>query len=173
MRFIFFLLFSVSIFGQDFKPEHFTSENNQLKWVQIFQSKKSVNEISKIIQTQGDFETFVSAENRVKFKLNYSTSNFKPYGYNVWKFPTYLNGDSNCNGIIEFKDGRYRVTIQKINVSVFNPVTNDMQSADISDYVIKKDKIKSKKHVTKVLSVFEQYFNAVFSIKKTNQKDDW
>lgn len=166
------IVLSINIFSQQYQHSNFISENNQLKWVKIFKDTLHKSEIIKRIIIGSNFSEFKFEEDIVFFKLPYSTSNFRPYGFNYFWFPDYIEEDSYCSGIIEFKENRYRVTIQQINIKVIDSRTNTLKTVNISENIIAKNKIANNRSTNKALYLFENYFDDIFTIN-TSKKDEW
>lgn len=164
------LLISSSVFSQS---HNFSLKNESLIWSKVFNDTITPENTFKALKQNSDFIYLDLLDNVITFDLNYQLANLEKYGYNVSSFPTYVFFDSNCKGIIKFKEGRYKVEINKLNVSNLNFATAIQQTFLIDNYTIKKGKLKESKSNLKVFNTFNKYFTTTFSKFKTEQEEDW
>lgn len=142
---------------------NFTAENNTISWQKIFSQKTNNTKANLYLKTKG-FKTD-KTDDVISFTKNFTLSDLKNHGYKTMSYPMYINSGS-IEGIIEFKENRYRVTITSITMYD----DDNGNGEDISTYTVNKKGIKTSKSVSKTLNMLNSYFNTLFLIKKTS---DW
>lgn len=162
MKQLFFII--AFIFALQISAQHnFIVENNNLKWQVVVTNTATIN-VKNIHLKQQGFTTNTS-DGVIEFEKQFTLDDLKPFGYSWSSYPTYVQ-PGNYNGIIEFKDGKYRITITNINV--FYQPTNTYDN--LSDFVVKKSSINAKKHHLKALQTFNDYFKDILTNTKVS---DW
>ena len=177
--FIIIFIVCLKSFGQDYHG--FKIENNQLEWQKVFESKLSMIDIEKILKTKGIFKNMKSEDEQIIGKIDNITADYQGAGKSIWNTSFYVQ-NSSINGTfyIEFKDERYRVTLNGINLKTINDLSGNgisVMSANavqpLSDFAIKKGNFR-KGFLRSDAKTFEITFSNLFDFEKYKLKsDDW
>lgn len=158
---VIFTLFCLTISSQNFKVD-----NNLLLWQNVYNDSVKPLELENFLKIKG---LNIYTENNIStFSYNFSTENLTPYGFKSGSYATYIQMGGFYSGVIEYKNNKYRVTVNKIEVkNAFDPNI----VLDISEYVLKQGKIKQNKTHQKVLTLLNNYFTELFRFQKVAK--DW
>ena len=153
----------VTITLQISAQHNFIVKNNNLKWQLVVNDTTTISSKNIYLKHQGF--TTTTADGVIEFEKQFTLDDLKPFGYSWSSYPTYMQ-PGYYNGIIEFKDGKYRITITNINVFYQPTNTHD----NLGDFVVKKSSINAKKHHLKALQTFNDYFTELLTTTKVS---DW
>lgn len=176
---IIILLISLKGFGQD--AHSFKIENGQLEWQKVFQTELTQAKIEKILRNNGIFKDPMTDGNQINGRIENITADYKGTGKNSWNTSFYVQNTSiNGTFYIEFKDGRFRVTFNGINLRTTNDLSGNgitVMSANsvqpLSDFAIKKGKFR-KGFLRADVKIFEYTFTNLFNFNKYKSKSgDW
>lgn len=166
MRLLFILLFTVVLNAQhDFKIE-----SNDLYWQKVYESDLTKEDILTALKTSGKFENVESIGNSIvadilKFPLDLG-------GRSRMNFPIYMTTSNFIGKVtIDFKDGRYRVTVR--NIQLLEIMSNmrmaiDMQKLEV--YATKGNEFKPRFERNDV-NVFQDNFESLFELSAVDS--DW
>jgi len=150
--------------------------DNNLTWQKVFNDSIEAQELIKDLKTAKGFIFADPKENTYTFSKSFEPLGLKKHGYIKSKYPWYVASDGEAKGYIEFKEKRYRVTVTSIKIyapfMVGLEVSDELKLENITYYVAKKDKIKTNKATTKVLALYDTFFNDLFT-KDPVKTDDW
>lgn len=149
-----FFLISLATFAQ----HHFKYEKN-LQWQHLYNTAITPEALTLELKKAG-FEAYLE-EGIVNFYRSFTTEDLKTHGYTTMNYPIYIGNGGNFKGIIEFKEGSYRVTVTSIEV--FDSVFNKYEAID--GYLIKNKTIKTAKNHQKVITTLDLFFTEIFKIK--------
>lgn len=156
--------------------QHFKVENNIVLWQKVYTDSTNLQSIKNYLITHSDsFKEVKENNDKLLFLKEFESLQLKPYGYKAMSFPTYMGNNGSFSGYIEFKDGKYRVTINNLMVKTIRivalEVTDQYDEDNISTYILDENgNINYSKSNTKALKVFDTYFTQLFTIK---EKEDW
>ena len=176
---ILFLLIVSKGFTQD--KHSFEIENNQLVWQKVFTSELNQAKIEKILKENGIFKNTVLAEKQINGEIENITADYEGVGKNSWNTSFYVqNTTISGTFFIEFKEGRYRVTFNGINLKTVNDLSGEgitVMSANsiqpLSDFAIRKGKFR-KGFLRADVKIFEHTFTNIFDFNKYKLKtNDW
>jgi hypothetical protein len=148
-----------------YAQNNFTHIKEVLTWETVYNNNVSISDLNLYLKTQG-FNCTISGT-LIEFDKGYGIENLKPYGYTFGGFPTYMN-DGFYKGYIEFKEGRYRVTIPSIKI--INTLDTSL-NFELETWIYRKDKMRMPEASLKVLTTFDAYFTELFTYKEL--KNDW
>jgi len=148
MKTLILLIFAIPALAQT----NFTVANNTVVWQKVYQDTTSFNQYYAFLK-HNHFTVTADGE-FIDFSKDFTTQEFKPYGYRAMEFPT-LFYDGYIKGNVEFKDGKYRVTINQI---IFKDALTLETYNPIEDWFIKNGTLKTSNMHTKVLTTMDAYF---------------
>lgn len=180
-KYILIVLFFVCPIAFVQVSHNFKIENSQLEWQKVYQSKLSKVEIEKILKEKGIFKNLNYGETEISGEIENITADYQGAGKNNWNTSFYVQNSSiRGNFHIELKDGRYRVTLNAINLKTINELSDggiSVMSANsvqpLSDFAIRKGEFR-KGFLKADAHIFEHTFNNLFDFNNHNSKsDDW
>jgi len=126
-----FLIFSISVLkAQDTIRGFIYGVDGSVKWQHEFQTTDSINNLYNYMIENRKVTECNLIENRLSGLLPQLPANYKLAGYNKVTAPNYLMAyDFSANVLVQFKPGKYRVTLSSIrlinngtNYSFTNPL---------------------------------------------------
>lgn len=176
---ILLLLISVTAFSQE--NYNFKVENNQLIWQDVFESIINKSDIEEIIKKNGIFKNLVIEENIIKGNLENIAADYKGAGKSSMTTSIYVqNTTINSFFIIEFKDGKYRITLNDLILRTTNELAASgisIMSANsvepLSKYAIKNLDLR-KGFLNSDAKIYNYTFTNIFDFSKYQIKqNDW
>ncbi len=172
-------LFSLPLFAQ--KQHSFIFENNQLEWVKVFESSLSKSDIEKIIKTKGVFKDLNFDDKLINGSVENIKCDYETLGKSKWFTSFYIqNTNVSFSFYIRFKEGRYRVVLNNINLKTIDELsTSDITVMSVngvnqlSTYAIKKTKFR-KSFLKSDAEIYEFTFTNLFNFNNYKKNsDDW
>ena len=170
-------LISLTIHGQEI-VNNFQADNKEIIWVKVFvDSTMTFDKLTERIKESGLFIKMDIADNKITGETKEIDADFKGAGYSEMSTPIYISR-SHINGfvVLEFKDGRYRVTLKKIVLTqkYNDPLTKQGEKTTIETFGLKKGENVMTSSFKKSPSLILNYtFSNKFEFKKLNQRKDW
>ena len=177
--FIIVFIISLKFFGQE--KHNFKIENNQLEWQKVFESELIMTDIEKILKSKGVFKNIMSEEEQISGEIENISADYQGAGKRSWTTSFYVQNSSISGAFyIEFKDGRYRVTLNDINLKTINDLSGNgvsVMSANavqpLSNFALKKGNFR-KGFLRADAKTFEITFTNLFDFDKYELKsNDW
>ena len=175
MRFLVFgsllsVICSAPVFGQGYF--NFLIEGKDVYWQKVYQTDLSIDELRQIINRSDHFRniqhqdenTIVGDIEKVDLEGYY-----KDLGFNYMSTPIYLSRSYfHAKAIIQFKEGRYRVTVRKImqEWKIDDPFNKkgDMSNLD----ALKKNNTSFKRHfITHGSKILDYAFDKEFNLENS------
>ena len=179
---IFAFLFIVSqlmTYGQE---EHsFKIQKNQLEWEKVFESEMSITEVEEILKALPVFKNITSEGGSLSGEIENVTPDYQSSGKSSGGTSSYLQNSSIIAAFyIEFEDGRYRTTLNRIYLSSSDDLSGSglsIVSANylqpLSDFAVKKGDFRSR-FLRADAQTFEITFSRLFDFDNYAPKsDDW
>jgi hypothetical protein len=162
MRFILSVLF-IGILNIHAQEHSFLIQNNEIAWQKVYETKISFADIQKICIQTGMLVSLNSTENTIIGALKpIKIISDKPM--TTAMYITYYDYTGQLT--IEFKDGRYRINLQKIegvqNMEVPNVAMQ--KTISLNEYAIKNGSMR-KQFNTKDALIFENTFAKIFNFQ--------
>ncbi|MEJ1224071.1 hypothetical protein [Sediminicola sp. 1XM1-17] len=176
---IILLVASLRLNGQEIHS--FKIENNHIEWQKIFESQLLKSDIEKIIKEKGIFKNITFEEELLDGEIENISPDYQGAGKSSWNTSFYVQNSSISGTFhIDFKDGRYRVTLNGINLKTINDLSGNGISVmtansvqPLSDFAIKKGEFK-KGFLKADAQIFEITFSNLFDFDKYELKsEDW
>jgi len=168
------------IWGQD-TINNFYAEENEIIWQKVYETNFTFDQLVTNITESGQLEKIYVSNNKITGDLKPFEADFKGAGYSRGFTPMYLLG-SLLTGFatIDFKDGKYRVTIKRIIYEFTSSSGFTYNSAlwrqgdkhSLSSVVLKRDNIM--KEAFKDGSIILNYtFSKKFDLKPRTENQNW
>lgn len=93
----------------------FSVRDGMVVWQTVYQSSLDEADVISALAAKGLMEDFVDMEGGVSCRVRLHSVNWKAAGFGRMEVPMYLvNNQMEAHAIVLFKDGRYRVTVDRI-----------------------------------------------------------
>ena len=168
------VLISKSVFGQE--TSNFKIENRDLVWQFIFETDLSQEELKQELSTKGIWESFEKVGDDLIGICSGMDADFKGAGYSEMSVPMYVARMSmDFHSLIQFKDGRYRVTITNIKLvqKYDDPLTKQGQVISLSDFAVNKKGDFKTMFLKKPSEIYNYTFISSLEIHQNENTDDW
>ena len=161
---IFFLLVSAGAFGQ----HNFITENNEIIWQGVYQSELSKEDIKDLIKKDPVLTTIAEDFVGVSVPVDLDCDQTQPI---------FMRNQIQFFTAIDFKEGKYRVTVSKIELlpsttaSLYGVETTN-NPIPYEDYQVKKNgELRTGKMLQNSRECLNKYLQEKFSLKEPS--DDW
>lgn len=182
LLFVFALLY-ISIYSQD-KYKNFILENNRVFFQKVYEVPgKSASEINKLFYNLINSNKCLSYDRDItNFNLSNFKIDYKKYGYSYMDITLYISQSLfNANGKVDFKDGKYRVTLFDISYTSENEftlggVTTKLEHEPIEGTIVKNNKALFRKSQQDNIALMSNNFNDLFDYKNITEViggDNW
>lgn len=168
------LFISQSMFGQE--TNNFKIENRDLIWQYIFETDLSQEELKQELSTKGLWESFEKVGDDLIGICSGIDADFKGAGYGEMSVPMYVARMSiNFHSLIQFKDGRYRVTITNIKLvqKYDDPLVKQGQVISLNDFAVKRNGDFKTMFLRKPSEIYNYTFMSSLEIQQNERPDDW
>lgn len=158
--------------------ENFSVANRQITWQKIFSTELKFEELGSTLENNGLFYDIIKDDNSIRFKFKDHKIDYKGFGKTLMSTPNYIAGGQYAgNGIVDYKDGKYRVTINNINyIYTSLDLSFGMSQSKflLEDGTLKKGTDDFNKRFTTDAPIFDYSFSNLFKFEKYKTKnDDW
>ena len=166
------LLIGSSCFAQ----HHFQiTENAKIIWQKIYEASVSINEYQEIILNSGKYNDIVITDDKITCWINECPIVESHQNYSNMSI---LARDCNIKGFatIQFKDGRYRVTIEQIQLiqKYDSSLSRKGEITLIEGPAINRKGVFNKMVEGNTLMIIEPLFAKMFEHKKpAHLSDEW
>lgn len=154
---------------------NFSIDNDQLVWVKIFDTPKTYDQLTESIKDAGVINNIDIEDNKISGDLKPFEADYKGAGFSRGLTPIYiLSTNVTSFVIIEYKEGRYRVTLKKIILtqSSDNPLAKQGETDPLDDFAIKNGKYRNN-FINQASKIYDYSFNKIFEIKNSPKNDNW
>ena len=149
-----------------FSQHNFSIIKNNLVWEKVFPGSVMPEEMMKQIKLTGKCQFTEFNYDVVDFCITYTPDDLRRYGYRLIPDPSFLAKGGLCTGMVEFKEGRYKVTIFKLEC--YDP-DEGMIIMPVNDFALKDGQLRDRESFERALSYYDQYFTFLFEkIVNTN-----
>lgn len=177
MKSLFTILISVTFFFSLSAQEanNFKIEHGSLIWQQVYETTLPANDIIKYLKSAGVVRNIELSENIATGTIDMPI-NYKSAGYSEMNIPMYIpRNNIVCTATIEFKEGRYRVTLKNLNLkaTMEDPMTKIGEISPLETFALKKKNSVFREAFFKTPNTIYNYtFSQVFEMKNSNN-DNW
>lgn len=174
-----FTFISQFSFAQD--NYNFSTQNNQLEWHKVFEKNLTRSEIEKIVKTNGIFKNIHSEENSITGDIENVSADYKGAGSSGMLTSFYVQNTTIAGRFqIEFKEGKYKIILNGINLKTSNDLSSgglSVMSANstqpLSYYAIKNSQFR-KGYLKSDAKIYDYTFSNLFDFSSYQKKsEDW
>ena len=156
---------------------NFSPENNKIIWKKVFETEMDFNQLADKVKESGILKNVEIRENKILGQTKLIDADFKGAGYGEMSTPIYV-ARSFFDGfaIIEFKGGKYRVTLKNIMLTQqYTAVLSELgEKTTIESFGIKKGRNEMKRAFTKSPSIIlDHTFTNEFTFKLSDTNNNW
>lgn len=156
---------------------NFLPVDNETIWQKVYETTLNFKQITNNIKSSGLFENFEIGENKVTGNIKPIDADFKGAGYGEMVTPMFIARSFFAGFvIIDFKDGKYRVTLKKIVLThkYNDTLTEQGEKSSIESWSLKKGKNEFKDTFAKTPSKILDYtFSKRFDFSEKKNNEDW
>lgn len=171
------LFFSCSFNAISQKYEtNFIAENNKMIWQKVFSTDMDFDQLTSLVKESGVLETFEVEDSKIVGQSRLIEADYNGAGFGEMSTPMYISRsffDAFC--IIDFKEGRYRVTLKNIMLSQkYNDgLSKEGEKSTLESFGISNRKNEIKSPFLKTPSIILDYtFTNEFTFEAL-VNDDW
>lgn len=151
----------VQVYAQN---NNFKIDRNNLIWQKVYESQLDITALHNSLRLQPNYTEIKLDKDIISFEFQYEgKKDLSAFGFKKGRFPSFIWPGGSCSGFIEFKDGKYRVTINKIKLI---DDYNGELIMNLSDYVVKKGKLRQQRRFTKITDLYNRFFADKFYVKQ-------
>lgn len=179
-RIILLLIFSTAFVINAFSQEsvnNFHIEENSIIWQRVFEKSLNFEQLYTLVNDSGQFELLKKEENKITGELKQIDADFKRAGFTEMGIPMYIPRSSySAFVIIDFKDGKYRVTIKKIVLTqkYDDPLSKQGEKTNLESFGLKRGKSEfTASFIKSPAQILDYTLTQKFDFKETGEKDNW
>ncbi len=174
--FIFVVTVSYATYGQE-TVNNFEIEQKEVVWRKVVETTLTFDQLVEKIKNSGLLDKIEIGDNQLAGDFRDIAADFKGAGFSEMGTPMYI-ARSHFNGfaIIEYKEGRYRVTLKKIILvqKYDDGLSKQGERTNLDVFALKTTKDKMKGAFKKSPSLILDYtFTDKFTFKDAPTKKDW
>jgi len=118
---IFILISSVCLA----QTENFEVRNRQIEWVKVYDSNLTYDKIYRLLRQNGKFTIADSTKNSISGTFENIDADFRGAGYSAMGTNVaVLNATTKGNFVIDFKEGKYRVSLKNLTNKTRSTLAN-------------------------------------------------
>ena len=166
----------VTSYGQE-TVNNFQADNSEIVWQRVFETSLTFEELTEKVKDSGLLDKIEISNNKISGDLKAIDADFKGAGFTEMGTPMYISR-SHITGytILEFKDGKYRVTLKKMELTqkYSDPLTKQGEITKLEFFGLKNGKNEMTNAFKKSPSlILNHTFTKKFELKDSQTKDDW
>jgi hypothetical protein len=173
---VFIAIFTNLTWGQEI-VNNFEIEDKEIVWRKVFETELTFNQLTEKLKETGLFEKIVLAEKKLTGDIKNIEADFKGAGFSEMGTPMYIaRSHYSAFAIIEFKEGKYRVTLKKIILTqkYDDGLSKQGEKTNLDTFALKATKDEMKGAFKKSPSlILDRTFTDKFSFRETPPKEDW
>lgn len=156
---------------------NFSTDNGKIIWQKILETELNFDQLTDKIKESGILENIEISENKILGQTKSIEADYIGAGYGVMTTPIYV-ARSFFDGfaLIEFKDGKYRVTLKNIMLTqkYDDGLSKEGEKSTIESFGVKKGKNEIKSAFIKSPTIILDYtFTKAFIFKLSDKNDNW
>jgi len=156
---------------------NFAIEDGEVIWRKVFQTVLTFEQLTEKVRDSGLFEKTELGDNKLTGVLRNIDADFKGAGFSEMGTPIYIaRSHFSAFAVIEFKDGKYRVTLKRIVLTqkYDDGVSKQGEQSSLDTYALKTAMGEMKPAFKKSPSlILDHTFTTEFSFQDEAIKNDW
>lgn len=169
------IILSFSAYSQE-SEIYLKNVNGEVTWQKVFENDIQKSIIQKYFQNSGLLKDIVLTDNGLTGELRLFEPDYRGVGYTVFKTPNLiLNYYYSAFVSIQFKESRYRVTINKITLTKKTDDSSGCQGSllFLNTYAVNNKGAFGKLFIKNVIPMYDIIFIKMFDVKNIKSDDDW
>ncbi len=153
----------------------FKIENGKLIWQKVYRSDKSMDDLANYFNRSIAIQNLKVSGELLTGRLSKTEIYYKGAGFSWTSTPDYvLFYDVSAFFTIDFKEGRYRITIDQIYITQKkrDPNTGRIEVTLLSTHVLKKNKYRSN-FIKAGAEIFDFTFSKYFEVRAGDDDKEW
>lgn len=168
------LLISTSALAQ----HHFQiTEDAQLIWQKTYELPANADQYQEMLFYSGKFSDIAELNGKVTCWLNETPIDYKQAGYDIMQVSMFVrDGNMKCFATIQFKEGKYRVTLEQIQMiqRYDTSLSKKGEITYLDRYAINRKGTFNKMVENNSLIVLDALFKSMFEYKQaTHLNEEW
>jgi hypothetical protein len=177
MKLIISLIYLPILIGLNLSStDNFAIENGKLLWQKVDETELTKKQLTQKIKSSGDFKNLELNENGIIADITNLTLDYKGYGSSEMSTPIYI-ARNNVNSFIQiqFKEGKYRVTIKNIKLtqSYDTDLSSQGEMTNLDVFALKKRNTEFKSSFLKKPSKIINFTFEKITEFKIKENDKW
>lgn len=172
-RLLFLFLFFIGNLSfasaQEKDAYNFYTKDGDVIWQKVYPTNLSTKEVFDAIKTSGNLFDITETDQVLTGNLVERVTDYSSLGYKRGNVPIFVNHLLGGFVKVEMRDGRYRVTINKMYR--IDDTTSARERTDFTFYVNRKGELRLFPETARI--IFDANFNKMFEIKDTAEDEDW
>lgn len=163
------------IWGQD-TINNFYAEDNDIIWQKVYETNFTFDQLVTNISESGLLHKIYVSSNKITGDLKPFEVDFKGAGYSRGLTPMYLLGSLLTGFVaVDFKDGKYRVTIVRINYeyTYSTPLWKQGDKSSLSSVVLKRNNVMKEAFKGDGSIILNYTFSKKFDLKPRAENQNW
>ena len=152
------------------------TEEGNLIWQKVFESQSSYEDIFNIILNSGSFTDILDNGGVITCRIPQSKVDYKSMGFSRGTVPIYVaTYDFTGFATIQVKDGRYRVTVEKIvMICNENGLSKVGDESNLDTWALRRGNL-TKGFSGTPSDIYNQFLTGLFTIKSKSflENDEW
>lgn len=165
-----------SIDGQTQVTNNFLIEENEILWQKVYQTTMTFDQLLEKVKDSGLFEKMEFNDKKISGDLKSLDADFKGAGFSEMSTAIYISR-SHFTGfsIIDFQEGKYRVTFKKIVLSqkYDDVLTEQGEKTNIEFYGLKKGSQMRDSFKKNPSLILDYTLSSKFDFKDKQKTDVW
>ena len=161
------LLVSFSTYAQEKTKYNFFTQDGDVVWQKVFQTELDASAVFSAIKTSGTLTDITETGSVLVGNLIERKAEYSSLGYSRGSVPIFANHLLGGFAKIEMREGRYRVTVNKMyRIDDTSPAKD---RTDFTFYVNKKGGLRL--FPERAQEIFDYNFSKMFEVKSQAQED--
>lgn len=175
MKFVIIIILTCITFSVS-AQENFKIDNGSLIWQKVYQTTLSTEATVKQLKSDGNIKNISLSDHLFTGELDIP-ADYKNAGFSLMSTPMYIaRNNIVCSVTIDFKDGRYRITLRNIRLKATaeDSQTKIGETVNLDLYALRKKNTEFKAKFLNVPNkIYDYTFNHIFEPKEKTDNDNW
>ena len=163
-----FALIGLLLAAQTTEDYHFYAEDGRIFWRQVFESPADSTTLLDHLFGSGNFANITEVSNGVSFAIAPRKIDTRAGGYKAGSVAMYVaNYTMTAHGLLEMKEGRYRVTVDRI-------VFQSEPDTTLETYALnRRGEFKPVFLTMNAAKALDHELTRLFTVRAPEKEEDW
>jgi hypothetical protein len=155
---------------------NFISEDNSVKWQKVYESDKSPSGLNNFFKSNSIVKNIDSQYESMSFDLDLLLIDYKGAGVSKANQPAQIaNAFLIAHATVEYKVGKYRVTVTNIKVSKenHNLLDEENEPVELESFSINSSGMFGGRFKGDASKILDHTFDQFFGMKVVEEEDNW